>query len=154
MPICAVPSRGLRGAVNSARCLDGTYLRHAREEPELLSVDRRIGLSLVEIGYDEAQAREQAARCLICSINPIFDSELCILCNGCVDVCPMDCLKLVPMSQVSSDPVLSLEAEATAMLFDPALCIRCGLCAARCPTGAVVMNQFQFEEQWRYQEAA
>lgn len=130
------------------------YLHQERTEPELLSVDRRIGLSLVEIGYQEQRAREQAARCLICSINPIFDSELCILCNGCVDVCPMDCLKLVPMSQVLTEPALTAVTEATAMLFDPTLCIRCGLCAARCPTGAVVMNQFQFDEQWRYGEAA
>ncbi len=132
------------------------YLRRPRREPPTLSVDRRIGLSLVEIGFDDDQAREQASRCLICSINPIFDSELCILCNGCVDVCPMDCLKLVPMDQVSlEEGQSSPEAAegATAMLFDPTLCIRCGLCAARCPTGAVVMNQFQFEEQWSYEEA-
>jgi NADPH-dependent glutamate synthase beta subunit-like oxidoreductase len=137
-----------------------SYLGRQRKEPPLLSVDRRIGLSLVEIGYDETSARDQAARCLICSVNPIFDSELCILCNGCVDVCPMDCLKLVPMSQVSGDDGLAAlmeagpESEATAMLFDPALCIRCGLCATRCPTEAVVMNQFEFQEHWIREEAA
>lgn len=133
------------------------YLRRQRQEPPTLSVDRRIGLSLVEIGYDESQAREQAARCLICSINPVFDGDLCILCNGCVDICPMDCLKLVPMSQVSGDeslPAFERGEQATAMLFDPTRCIRCGLCAARCPTGAVVMNQFEFQQTASYAVAA
>lgn len=133
------------------------YLPRQRQEPPTLSVDRRVGLSLVEIGFDESRARDQAARCLICSLNPIFDSDLCILCNGCVDVCPMDCLKLVPMNQVSGDDKLAALGggdQATAMLLDPTHCIRCGLCAARCPTEAVVMNRFEFEEQWSYQEAA
>ena len=66
-------------------------------------VDRRIGVAQVEIGFDEEAAREQGGRCLICTINPIFDGDLCILCNGCVDVCPMDCLKLVPASAVWGD---------------------------------------------------
>ena len=61
---------------------------------------------------------------MICTINPIFDGELCILCNGCVDVCPMDCLKLVAA-------LIESEAAQSAMLFDPTQCIRCGLCAAR-----------------------
>jgi ferredoxin len=136
------------------------YLRRPRQEPDLLPVDRRVGVSVVEVGYDEDRARDQAARCLICSINPVFDSDLCILCNGCVDVCPMDCLKLVPIGQVSAvdDSTeftrVGAGTEATAMLFDPTRCIRCGLCAARCPTEAVVMNQFQFEERWSTVEAA
>ncbi len=133
------------------------YLRKQRQQPESLPVDRRVGVSLVEIGFDESSALDQASRCLICSLNPIFDSDLCILCNGCVDVCPMDCLKLVPARELEGDPSLGsiLESpEATAMLLDPTLCIRCGLCADRCPTGAVVMNSFQFIEQLEFEEAA
>ena len=74
------------------------YLRWPRRQPPTLPVDRRIGVAKVEMGFDEATAQEQGGRCLICTLNPIFDGELCILCNGCVDVCPMDCLKLVPVS--------------------------------------------------------
>jgi ferredoxin len=136
------------------------YLHKPRQQPQSLPVDRRVGVSLVEIGFDETSAIDQASRCLICSLNPIFDSDLCILCNGCVDVCPMDCLKLVPARELEGDPSLGpiLDAagspDATAMLLDPTLCIRCGLCADRCPTEAVVMNSFQFIEQLEFEEAA
>ena len=131
------------------------YLRWPRHQPPALPSNRRIGVSQVEIGFDENTAREQGGRCLICTINPIFDGELCILCNGCVDVCPMDCLKLVPISQLSSDEEVAaiINAQtgawesASAMLLDPVRCIRCGLCAARCPTEAVRMETFRFTEE-------
>ena len=131
------------------------YLRWPRRQPPSLSVERRIGVSRVEIGFDEGTAREQGGRCLICSINPVFDGELCILCNGCVDVCPMDCLKLVPISEVSGAENVATWIErqtkdwgaASAMLLDPDHCIRCGLCAARCPTEAVKMETFRYTEE-------
>jgi NADPH-dependent glutamate synthase beta subunit-like oxidoreductase len=136
------------------------FLQIPRRQPTLIPVDRRVGVSLVEIGFDEIDARNQAARCLICSLNPIFDSDLCILCNGCVDVCPMDCLKLVPVGKLEGDAEVQgmirpfQDLTATAMLLDPDRCIRCGLCAARCPTEAVVMHSFQFQEELSFQEAA
>ncbi|NOX63409.1 MAG: FAD-dependent oxidoreductase [Chloroflexi bacterium] len=131
------------------------YLRWQRQMPETLPVDRRIGVSIVEVGYEESVAKEQAARCLICTINPIFDGDLCILCNGCVDVCPTDCLKLVPITEVEGDLSVAALIEqrtadwptASAMLLDPARCIRCALCAARCPTDAITMETFRFTEE-------
>jgi ferredoxin len=118
-------------------------------------VERRIGVANVELGFDEATAREQGGRCLICTLNPIFEGDLCILCNGCVDVCPTDCLKLVPVSTVAGDETVTAIIEgrsaewpaASAMLLDPTRCIRCGLCAARCPTEAVKMESFRFTEE-------
>lgn len=139
------------------------YLRWQRRPPPSLPVERRIGVARVEVGYDEASAIEQAGRCLICTINPIFDGDLCILCNGCVDVCPTDCLKLVPLAEVEgggnvaaiiqnrmaewSDRGRDIALAASAMLLDPVRCIRCGLCAARCPTEAVRMESFRFTEE-------
>jgi ferredoxin len=135
------------------------YLRRPRQQPQALPVERRIGVSLVEVGFDEDVAREQGERCLICTLNPIFDGDLCILCNGCVDVCPMDCLKLVPVSALEGDEMVTAvisrrTAEwpsASAMLLDPTRCIRCGLCAARCPTEAVKMESFSFTEQMLFE---
>ncbi len=154
-----------------------SYMRRPRQDPPTLPVNRRIGVSLVEMGYDEASARQQAERCLICTINPIFDGDLCILCNGCVDVCPMDCLKLVPVANLEGDEQVAAVidhrtlawperagpseqapsdiegAVFSAMLLDPTRCIRCGLCAARCPTEAVKMEAFRFTEEVWFEKA-
>ena len=136
------------------------YLRWPRRHPQTVPVERRIGVSLVEERFDDATAREQGGRCLVCTINPIFDGELCILCNGCVDVCPMDCLKLVPLSQIKGDEMVTTvldrrigtRSEVSAMLLDPARCIRCGLCADRCPTEAVKMESFRYTEELFFED--
>jgi NADPH-dependent glutamate synthase beta subunit-like oxidoreductase/ferredoxin len=138
------------------------YLRFPRRQPDSQPVDRRIGVSIVEKGFEESVAKEQASRCLICTINPIFDGDLCILCNGCVDVCPTDCLQLVPVSSIEGDDQVAtviknktVEWEsASAMLLDPRRCIRCGLCADRCPTEAVVMEFFRFTEEYYFDKGA
>jgi formate dehydrogenase (NADP+) beta subunit len=137
------------------------YLRWPRRQPHTLPVERRIGVSLIEIAYDETTAIQQGGRCLICTLNPVFDGNLCILCNGCVDVCPMDCLKLVPTSSLSGEDRVatvikaytSVWEESSAMLLDPTRCIRCGLCAARCPTEAVRMEGFRFTEEILFEPA-
>jgi ferredoxin len=137
------------------------YLRWPRSQPPTTPVNRRIGVSIVEAGYDEAIARQQGGRCLICTINPVFDGELCILCNGCVDVCPMDCLKLTASASLTGDEnvsaVIRSHAEGlettSVMLLDPTRCIRCGLCAARCPTEAVRMEEFRFTHEVHYEAA-
>ncbi|MCZ7665300.1 MAG: FAD-dependent oxidoreductase [Thermoleophilia bacterium] len=131
------------------------YLERRRMEPPTIPIDRRVGVSLVEESYDPSTAHEQASRCLVCSVSPIFDGSLCIMCSGCVDVCPFDCLKLVPVREIDGDDTVRTVLEryarvggsASAMLYDPTLCIRCGLCAERCPTGAVQMEAFRFTEE-------
>ncbi len=109
----------------------------------------------IEIGYSEDMAVEQGKRCLRCHINTIFDGDKCILCGGCVDVCPEYCLKMVKVEEIAGDESLEklLKArygdslsEGTAMIKDEDRCIRCGLCARRCPTGAITMEVFEFEE--------
>lgn len=140
------------------------YLRHPSKRPPEIPVDRRIGVSQVELAFSERDARVQGERCLVCTVNPVFDGDLCILCNGCVDVCPTDCLRLTPVDQVTGNETLAAVVEArlgtplaafhqgqmtqaTAMLFDPTLCIRCALCAQRCPTDAITMETFRFSER-------
>jgi len=123
---------------------------------------------IVEENFPETEARQQAQRCLRCDVQTYFEAPLCIACNGCVDVCPSDCLQLVGLSQVASDPKLAalaqgqfhLDAEAlaacdpeeldalgAAMLKDETACIRCSMCATRCPTHAFTMRRFTFHRE-------
>jgi len=113
--------------------------------------------AVVERGYDEALARCEASRCLDCGVNTIFDSDKCILCGGCVDVCPTLCLKLVGLDQLAPTAELDTLREMygalpdwSAILKDEDRCIRCALCAQRCPTHAITMERFQFTQEWSY----
>jgi ferredoxin len=130
-----------------------------RETPPTLPLGRRTGIAEVETGYDEAAAQRQAARCLVCHVQTIYDPEKCVLCGRCVDICPEFCLAIVPFEalELPEDQrgELAARAEAggfplSAMIKDDDRCIRCGLCAVRCPTDAMTMERFQITE--RYQE--
>jgi NADPH-dependent glutamate synthase beta subunit-like oxidoreductase len=135
------------------------YERRLRLHIPTLSPQERLldAKALVEKGYSETEAREEAGRCLDCGVNTIFDGERCILCGGCVDVCPTVCLKLVSIDRLERTPELEValrnllgEAapECSAILKDEERCIRCGLCAERCPTTAITMERFSFAREW------
>jgi NADPH-dependent glutamate synthase beta subunit-like oxidoreductase/ferredoxin len=149
------------------RVLDGYrreegYEARPRASIPVLSPAERIARpnALVEIGYTEDQARCEAGRCFDCGVNTIFDGTRCILCGGCVDVCPTHCLKLVGLDELagSEDLRILMEAEFgpgvdtsehSAILKDETLCIRCANCAQRCPTAAITMERFSFAEEWK-----
>jgi NADPH-dependent glutamate synthase beta subunit-like oxidoreductase len=114
----------------------------------------------VELGYDCALAMREASRCLDCGVTPVFDGSRCVLCGGCVDVCPTECLKLVPLSAMAPSPTLDgaiagalggeVDREAhSAILKDEERCIRCALCVMRCPADAIVMERVTFSTGWR-----
>ena len=113
----------------------------------------------VELGYDDVQAVREASRCLDCGVTPVFDGSRCVLCGGCVDVCPTKCLKLVPLSAMSTTPALEQIVERalgpgadlnahSAILKDEDRCIRCALCAMRCPSDAITMERVAFSSSW------
>src|SRR5215470_16320937 len=149
------------------------YMEIARQSVPMLPLERRTGVTEVEIGYDGESAMLEAQRCLRCWINTVFegtevDGTECILCGGCVDVCPEQCLELVPLRDFEiPEPVLAhiadnesqyevelrgLSAEeltsdrvtGSVMLKDETRCIRCGLCALRCPVKEITMEAFHF----------
>jgi formate hydrogenlyase subunit 6/NADH:ubiquinone oxidoreductase subunit I len=134
------------------------------------SPEKRIkNENMVEHNYTAEEAHDQAHRCLQCHVSPVFDGTLCIKCNGCVDVCPCNCLKQIPISKLNLDLgdgqmrravdnfygvnsfLMSDEDLAemgTAMLKDEDVCIRCGLCAEKCPTQAVTMDVMNYSFRW------
>ena len=138
------------------------FERLRRAEVPVLEAPERLAhpTASVEIGFDAAAARREASRCLDCGVTPVFDGTRCVLCGGCVDVCPTTCLKIVTLENLLPNEALEaaiaaalgpeLEpADAAAILKDEDRCIRCALCAMRCPADAIAMERVQFQCDWR-----
>jgi formate dehydrogenase beta subunit len=115
----------------------------------------------VELGFDLATAWKEAQRCLNCDVQTVFAEKLCIECDACVDICPMDCISFTangdeadlrarlnaPATNATQDLYVSAELKTTrVMVKDEDVCLHCGLCAERCPTGAWDMQKFLFEQ--------
>jgi formate dehydrogenase beta subunit len=111
----------------------------------------------VELGFDDKLAFAEAQRCLNCDVQTVFTDALCIECDACVDICPVDCISFVE-NGVEAELRLRLNAPAhnetqdlyvsgplktgRVMVKDEDVCLHCGLCAERCPTGAWDMQRF------------
>jgi ferredoxin len=131
------------------------------EIPTLAPAERLAeGTAQVEVGYTDRQAVREASRCLDCGVTPVFDGTRCVLCGGCVDVCPTLCLKLVPLDDIEPSREIEIAARSalgsgaepsrnSAILKDEDRCIRCGLCATRCPVEAISMERTRFTTEWR-----
>jgi len=136
-----------------------------RQRPPVLPIERRVGITEIERCFPEDTARREASRCLQCWVNTIFreDPKLgtdCILCGGCADVCPEECISFLRAEEVEVPDDLAEELHAewgaaaedllagrgTVLVKDETRCIRCGLCAARCPAGTITMEEFQIQE--------
>ena len=114
----------------------------------------------VELGFDAQLALKEAERCLNCDIQTVFTASLCIECDACVDICPMDCITFTadaPEAQLRTHlkaPAKNLAQDiyvadglktGRIMAKDEDVCLHCGLCAERCPTGAWDMRKYLVE---------
>jgi len=138
---------------------NSVYVDEEREEREELPVKPAEDPEFnTTVEYPDDLAKKQSARCLECHIHPTFEGDICILCGGCVDVCPSYCLSMKTIDRVDGGNELVVlaekefgsmevaEAEGSVMLFDPLKCIRCGMCAQKCPTGACKMSVNSLED--------
>ncbi len=114
----------------------------------------------VELGFDVRTAYAEAQRCLNCDVQTVFTPKLCIECDACVDICPMDCITFTangeeadlrkrltaPAADLTQDVYVSDTLKTgRIMAKDEDVCLHCSLCAERCPTGAWDMQKFLLE---------
>jgi NADPH-dependent glutamate synthase beta subunit-like oxidoreductase len=114
----------------------------------------------VELGYDLKLALGEAERCLNCDVQTVFNTPLCIECDACVDICPMDCITFTQNGDEDDlrrrlkapsphhDQALYVSSDlktGRVMVKDEDVCLHCGLCAERCPTGAWDMQKYLIE---------
>jgi ferredoxin len=111
----------------------------------------------VELGFTAEQAAQEAQRCLNCDVQTVFEAKLCIECDACIDICPVDCLTITrggeeadlrtrlraPATEATQPLYVSTALPQTGrvMVKDENLCVHCGLCAERCPTAAWDMQK-------------
>ena len=111
----------------------------------------------VELGYTVEQVAQEVERCLNCDIQTVFTEKLCIECDACIDICPVNCLTIThngdeadlrtrlsaPADNIEQALYVSGDLPQTArvMVKDEDLCVHCSLCAERCPTGAWDMQK-------------
>jgi len=144
-------------SVIQPRAVRDPYDATPRQPCPTLTLDRRMGFSEVELPFSADQAAVEGNRCLRCHHNILLDGERCILCGGCVDVCPYQCISMVSASRVDwadADKGIPPEAgrgDGYAMVLDETHCIRCALCVRRCPTDAITMHSFAEHGEWVYE---
>jgi len=116
----------------------------------------------VELGFDDQLAAKEAERCLNCDVQTVFARNLCIECDACVDICPVDCinftanapeadlrnqLKVPALNAHQALYVSDVLKTGRVMAKDEDVCLHCGLCAERCPTGAWDMQKYFYIER-------
>jgi formate dehydrogenase major subunit len=141
--------------------IDPNLEKKARRKIDTLPLEERKSFEKeVELGFPKDRAIEEANRCLQCHLFTIFDRTKCILCGGCVDICPKSCFRMARLNEIEGDENLARlvesfcgvsfeEAErlglATVIFKDESRCIQCGLCVKRCPTGTITMEEYHRE---------
>jgi NADPH-dependent glutamate synthase beta subunit-like oxidoreductase/ferredoxin len=164
LPVSERPPQGMTLSSTKMGLHEWAYSNNysAEQRAKMKHVDmpaRFSGMTIeVEEGFSDPQTRAEVQRCLNCDVQTHFTDNLCIECDACIDICPVDCLTIVPAAPEPelrtklmapadnldqalfvSDP---LKQTARVMVKDENVCLHCGLCAERCPTYAWDMRKF------------
>ncbi len=149
---------------NSYDASDRTLMPHVSLKERF----RKLNIE-VELGFSAELAAEEVERCLNCDIQTVFTTDLCIECDACIDVCPVDCLTIThngeeddlrarlsaPADNLTQDLYVSANLPQTGrvMVKDEDVCVHCSLCAERCPTAAWDMQKFTLHHPLAKDEA-
>ncbi|MDQ6907147.1 MAG: FAD-dependent oxidoreductase [Chloroflexota bacterium] len=135
------------------------YIDTARQEMPTLPMDLRYDqVAEVELGLTDDEGFEEAKRCLQCQLNIFIDGSKCVLCNGCVDVCPEEVIEMVSLDRINAidgDSEIvefakrQMSPAAAVMMMDEERCIRCGNCVIWCPTDCLTMGHFRMTPDYK-----
>jgi formate dehydrogenase beta subunit len=162
-PVAERPARGVTLASRKMGIHEWSYKNdynpaERRLVPHVALAERFRQIKIeVELGFSPEQTALEVQRCLNCDIQTVFSAPLCIECDACIDICPVDCLTMTangteeelssrtkaPRRDLNSPLYVSAPLKQTGrvMLKDEDLCVHCGLCAERCPTAAWDMQK-------------
>jgi len=142
------------------------YSPAARQKMTHVSMPHRFSKMTIEVeqGFSADQTKDEVERCLNCDVETHFTDSLCIECDACIDICPVDCLTIVknadepdlrqhltaPAENLDQALFVSgpLKQTGRVMVKDENVCLHCGLCAERCPTYAWDMRKFVLQQPY------
>jgi len=165
LPVSERPAPGLTLASTKMGLHEWSYSNNydpvQRQKMKHVELPLRFSKMTMEVeeGFTEEQTRAEVERCLNCDVETHFTDSLCIECDACIDICPVDCLTIAPAAESEAELRLGLMAPAEQldqalfhssplkqtgrlMVKDENVCLHCGLCAERCPTYAWDMRKF------------
>jgi formate dehydrogenase beta subunit len=167
VPLTERPPQGMTLASTKMGLHEWAYSNNYDPSPrqKMIHVDLPIRFESmkteVEKGFTAEQTRAEVERCLNCDIETFFTDSLCIECDACIDICPVDCLTMTPNAEepdlrgrllapaTNLDQPLfvsgPLKQTQRVMVKDENVCLHCGLCAERCPTYAWDMRKFALQ---------
>jgi formate dehydrogenase (NADP+) beta subunit len=164
IPVSERPAPGMKLASTKMGLHEWSYSNNydTAQRQKMVHVDLKARFenmtTEVELGFDAEQTTREVERCLNCDVQTHFTDSACIECDACIDICPVDCLTIVPNAEESDlrnrlmAPAINpdqplfvsggLKQTGRVMVKDENVCLHCGLCAERCPTYAWDMRKF------------
>ena len=165
LPVTERPAHGMTLASTKMGLHEWSYSNNydpaQRQKMKHVELPLRFAKMTMEVeeGFTEEQTRAEVERCLNCDVETHFTDSLCIECDACIDICPVDCLTIIPSKETEAELRVGLMAPADqldqalfhssplkqtgrVMVKDENVCLHCGLCAERCPTYAWDMRKF------------
>lgn len=129
-----------------------------REEPPVLSPEKRMDMTPVELPWNDEQAITAALRCFQCDTVHHVDESTCILCGACDDVCPEKALDVVVYGEereTSSGGFVEIcntvvgeefGGKAGKILVNYDRCTNCRICEDHCPVNCITFQRVRFRD--------